>query len=213
MAARDPATDSARQAVLSLRDEVDRDLEKLEAAARSALDVRTRVARNPGKTAAAVGGAAFVAVGGPKRVLRRLRRAAFGPSADLPKSMLPEEIDKTLRRLGDDGTKVRGTIERDFAAYLEEKRKADKGIMGNPIVSGLVRPIGTRLAKSALERALRPDAQDYGAWLDQIRARVAGSPTEEAASGEGAATATPGGTPVAGASTPPRGSGKGSPSR
>jgi hypothetical protein len=34
----------------------------------------------------------------------------------MPKAMLPEEIERTLRSLGDDGDRVRGALERDFAA-------------------------------------------------------------------------------------------------
>ena len=34
--------------------------------------------------------------------------------------MLPDEVDKALRALGDDGTKVRGALERNFADYLEQ---------------------------------------------------------------------------------------------
>ena len=51
----------------------------------------------------------------------------FGPTAELPKQMLPKEIEKTLKKLGDDGDKVRGAIERDFAAYAKEAEK-DRGV-------------------------------------------------------------------------------------
>ena len=42
----------------------------------------------------------------------RPRTRSFGRPDPLPKSMLPEEVDKALRALGDDGTKVRGALER-----------------------------------------------------------------------------------------------------
>ena len=44
----------------------------------------------------------------------------FGTPEPLPKSMLPEEIEKALKELGDDGAKVRGTLEREFASYVEK---------------------------------------------------------------------------------------------
>ncbi len=54
------------------------------------------------------------------------RRSSVGPATRssgarirLPKSLLPDEVDKALRALGDDGTKVRGALERNFADYLE----------------------------------------------------------------------------------------------
>ena len=42
--------------------------------------------------------------------------------------MLPDEIDKTLRKLGDDGDKVRGALERDFADYVKKAEKDRKGV-------------------------------------------------------------------------------------
>jgi hypothetical protein len=53
--------------------------------------------------AGAAAGAAFLLLGGPGRALRGLRKAVFGPEADLPKSMLPPEVEKTLKKLGPDG--------------------------------------------------------------------------------------------------------------
>ena len=40
--------------------------------------------------------------------------------------MLPDEIEKTLRKLGTDGDAVRGALERDFAAYAKQASK-DRG--------------------------------------------------------------------------------------
>ena len=57
---------------------------------------------------------------GPQRVFGLGRRIVRGKSAPMPTSMLPDEIDKTLRKLGSDGDKVRGTLERDFAAYAKQ---------------------------------------------------------------------------------------------
>ncbi|MHB8959630.1 MAG: hypothetical protein ACYDAN_08390, partial [Candidatus Limnocylindrales bacterium] len=109
---------AARAGVLAARGRLDEELVRLEASARAAVDVKAKVKRNPVKAAGAAAGAGFVLVGGPKRVLRGARNAIFGKPDPLPKSMLPKEIDASLRKLGGDGDRVRGTIERDFARYL-----------------------------------------------------------------------------------------------
>ena len=45
----------------------------------------------------------------------------------------PTEIEKTLAKMGDDGEKVRGTLERDFAEYVKKAEKR-RGIGLMPIV-------------------------------------------------------------------------------
>jgi hypothetical protein len=99
---------------------------RLEAALRDAVDIKAKVRRNPGKAAAVAGGAAFLAVGGPRRVLRRARRAVFGAPDPLPPSLLPDQVERAVRALGDDGGKVRGALEREFAGYLASNRKRDR---------------------------------------------------------------------------------------
>ena len=116
-------TDAARDRVLAARGSLGEELEVLEASARAAVDIPAKIKRNPGKTAAVAGGAAFLVLGGPKRVYRAGRRAVTGEPDPLPPSMLPEEIDKALKALGDDGKKVRGVLERDFAAYAQQRAK------------------------------------------------------------------------------------------
>ena len=97
-------TDAARDRVLAARAALGEELETLEASARSAVDVPAKIRRSPGKAAAVAGGTAFVVLGGPQA---RLPRAASARSrarpTPLPESMLPEEIEKALRELGDDG--------------------------------------------------------------------------------------------------------------
>ena len=100
-------TDAARTEVLAARDEVlaarqglEGEVVRLEASARAAVDIPARLRREPAKVLGAAGGAAFLLLGGPKRLFRRARRAVLGPDADLPKSMLPDEVEKTLKKLG-----------------------------------------------------------------------------------------------------------------
>ena len=163
-------TDAARDRVLAARAALGDELEALEAAARAAVDIPAKVRRSPAKAAAIAGSAGFVVLGGPKRLFGAARRAVFGPTAELPKRMLPDEIEKTLKKLGDDGDKVRGAIERDFAAYAKEAEK-DRGIA--PLLSSTVaRPLLTRAGRAAAEWFFRADDQGFQARLAEVRDRA-----------------------------------------
>jgi hypothetical protein len=168
---------AARAEVLSARGRLGEELVRLEASARAAVDVKAKVKRNPVKAAGAAAGAGFVLVGGPKRVLRGARNAIFGKPAPLPKSMLPKEIDASLHKLGDDGEKVRGTIERDFARYLNEKAQERKQRDLVAIVGGLLltlgRPLAVKYGKQLAADMLRPDGPAFQEQLDKVRSKRA----------------------------------------
>ena len=164
-------TDAARDRVLEARASLGEELEVLEASARAAVDIPAKVKRNPGKTAAVAGGAAFLVLGGPKRVFRAGRRAITGEPDPLPKSMLPKEIDKALRALGDDGQKVRGALERDFAAYAKQRQK-DRSSLRTLIVLSVARPLLSGAAKSAAVRLFSADDEGFQTRLAQIRDRA-----------------------------------------
>lgn len=103
-------TDAARAEVVAARLGLRTEVDRLEASGRSAVDIPAKVRREPVKTAGLAAGAAFLVAGGPKRVLRGVRRAVLGPEPPLPKSMLPDEVEKTLRKMGSDGDRIRGTL-------------------------------------------------------------------------------------------------------
>ena len=173
-------TDAARADVLTARAALGDELDRLEAAARAAVDVKAKVRRHPVRTAGAAAGAGFLLLGGPRRLFRGARRAILGPAAVLPRSMLPKEIDKALRELGSDGNKVRGTLEREFAAYLEAKapERKDRDLAG--VVAGLLastgRPVAQRLGKRLAEDLLASDGEAFTTQLDKVRARRAARP-------------------------------------
>lgn len=118
-----PDVIAARAAVRASRLDMEAELERLEAAARAAVDIKAKVKRNPARVAGAAVGIGFLAVGGPKKVVRRARYAVFGRPDPLPEAMLPDEIEKALKALGPDGAKVRGALERDFADYVSRTEK------------------------------------------------------------------------------------------
>ena len=164
-------TDAARDRVLAARASLGEELETLEASARSAIDIPAKIKRSPAKAAAVVGGTAFLALGGPRRVFRAGKRAVTGEPEPLPPSMLPKEIDKSLRALGDDGKKVRGALERDFAAYAKQRAK-DRSGLRTLIVLSVARPLLAGAAKAAAGRLFSPDEADFQTRLTKIRERA-----------------------------------------
>ncbi|MDP9483258.1 MAG: hypothetical protein M3P84_08565 [Chloroflexota bacterium] len=190
-------TDAARAAAVASRGTLEGEVVRLEASARAAVDIPAKIRRAPAKTAGLAAGAIFVAAGGPKRVIRRLVRAVRGPEADLPKSMLPKEVDKTLRKLGSDGDKVRGTIEREFADYLEtnapERRSRDLGATASALAGSVLGPVTKRVGRQLAEELFSPKtsgASSFEAAAQRARTRFAGL-----AAGRDGNGATPDGTP------------------
>lgn len=177
-------TDAARAQVLAARGAVDDEVDRLEASARAAVDVKARIRRNPAKTAGLAAGAGFLLVRGPARVLRGARNAVFGKPDPLPKSMLPREIDKALRELGTDGERVRGTLEREFAGYLEahgpERKKRDLSGMTALLLASVGKPIVDRYGRQLAERLLNPDSTTLAEQLEKVKARRSASATGEA---------------------------------
>ena len=181
-------TDAARSEILAARAGLEEELVRLEAAGRAAVDIPARLKREPAKVLGAAGGAAFLLLGGPKRVLQGISRAVRGPGADVPKSMLPPEVEKTLKKLGPDGEKVRGTLEREFANYLEEKapqrKERDLGATAAVLLGGAFKPVITRLGKQLAERALDPDGPSFADGMRRARERM----QREATNGSGNVT-------------------------
>jgi len=164
-------TDAARDRVLAARASLGEELDTLEASVREAIDVPAKIRRSPAKFAAVAGGAAFVAVGGPRRVLRRGRRAVFGAPSPLPDSMLPKEIEKSLRALGEDGDKVRGALERDFAAYAKQAQR-DRSQTRTLLLLTVARPLLAGVTKAAVGRLFSGDDKSFQERLAQVRARA-----------------------------------------
>ncbi len=163
--------DAARDRVLEARASLGEELEALEASARAAIDVPAKIKRSPAKAAAIAGGAAFLVLGGPKRVFRAGKRAVTGEPDPLPRSMLPDEIEKALRGLGDDGKKVRGALERDFAAYAKQKAKDRSGVP-TLLLLAVARPLLAGATKAAASWLFRTDDEGFQTRLAQIRERA-----------------------------------------
>lgn len=186
-------TDAARAEVLASRAALLDEVQRLEASARAAVDVPGKVRRAPARTAGLAAGTAFVVLGGPQRLYRRARRAILGPRSELPKSLLPRDIEKTVRKLGDDGEKVRGTLEREFARYLEERskvrRESDAAALATTLASNVLKPISSRLGRQLAERLFEPDSPGFDEAMAKVRARYAAQ--ARSAAGEAAAAGEP----------------------
>lgn len=190
------ATDAARERVLAARAQLGDELALLEASARSAVDIPAKVKASPAKAAAVAGTAGFLVLGGPRRVFGGIKRAVRGPSAPMPKSMLPDEIEKTLKHLGSDGDAVRGALERDFAAYTKKAAKS-RSQLRTVLALSVARPLLFAGSKAAARWLFSSgEAEGFNERLAAVRERLeksAGQPSR----GDASAADAPGPKPAA----------------
>ena len=112
----------ARQEVESARRGIEKELDDFGTAARAAVDIPAKVRRSPVRTVGLAGGAAFLLLGGPKRLARAAEARFFPKRAERVPTVLPKDVEATINRL-EPGKReqVRGHLERDFAAYLRKE--------------------------------------------------------------------------------------------
>jgi hypothetical protein len=168
-------TDAALAQVVAARADLDAELDRLEAAGRAAVDIPAKVRKEPVKAAGVAAGAAFLALGGPKRLFRRVKTAIRGEEDPLPSELLPDEVNKVLRKLGSDGKKVQVTLDKEFANYLNDRSKERKkeGILAAVVALGTtaLRPVALRTGRQLVERMLNPDGPSFEEQMQRIRDR------------------------------------------
>jgi len=157
--------------VIAARADLETELIGLEASFRDAIDIPAKIKRSPAKAAAVVGGAGFLALKGPQRVFRVAKRTVTGAPKPLPDALLPDEIEKTLRKLGTDGDKVRGALERDFASYVGKKTKERRDAR-NLFIIGIARPFLMRGMKAGVDWLTGTDEASVGARIAEVRQRA-----------------------------------------
>jgi hypothetical protein len=165
-------TDAARAEVVAARRDLATEYDQLGRATRDAVDVPAKIRRAPARSAALAGGAAFLVLGGPRRVLGRLKRAVRGEPAPLPKSMLPDEVEKAVRSLGSDGNAVRGALERSFAEYLDKRGDfAQRGVKTatTEAVASTIRLAGRAAGVQLVRRMLAGESSELAGAVDQVR--------------------------------------------
>ena len=191
--------DAARDRVLAARAEFDTELTGLGASAREAVDIPAKVRRSPAKAAAIAGGIAFIVMRGPQRVWGAFRSKVFGRRRPMPDRMLPKEIEKTLDKLGKDGDKVRGTIERDFADYVKQRQR-DRRAIPTVLLLAAARPVISAAARRTAEYLTAPPSDQpatrmgeiwsqVGSRAGELRAEAAARAEEARGSAERAASA------------------------
>jgi hypothetical protein len=157
-------TEESRRQVIAAREELGDGLDDLTLAFKSAIDIPAKIRKNPLQTAALAGGAGFLAVGGPKKVIRaavhRIR-----PSTKRPhEGLLPKDIDKVVKRKGGPrADEIETALENDFADYLKRKGKvtetepnASKSLWKT--YDTIVGPLGALVAKQLVDRLAAADA-------------------------------------------------------
>lgn len=117
---------AARKGVEAARAGVETELDNLGSAARAAVDIPAKIRRNPVPTVGAATGAAFLLLGGPRRVARGVEKRLFPKRYVRPPKVLPRDVERSLDRLPEeDRDFVRAHLERDFAAYLRAEHAKD----------------------------------------------------------------------------------------
>ncbi len=93
----------------------------------------------------------------------------------MPTSMLPDEVDKALRKMGRDGEKVRGTLEREFAKYLEankeEREKRDLGAVTALLLAAIAKPVTAQAGKRLAQQLFSPENATFRDAVERIRER------------------------------------------
>ncbi len=160
----DPSIIEARKQVRAAQAAFQDDMDALSDAARSAVDIPAKVRKNPVKSAALAGGAGFLLLGGPKRVLGAVvSRVVPKRTRDPYDGLLPDEIERVLRDTGAaELPGVREALERDFADYLKRKGKAEdrRPKAADSLwrtYDAVVGPMGTVAARLLVERLFAAD--------------------------------------------------------
>lgn len=165
-----------RAEVVAARRALAEELDRTEAAVRAAVDIPARIRNDPLRTLGLAGGFAFLALRGPQRLVRRLWRTLRGPAAALPPSLLPDEIERAVRALGEDGARVRGALEREFARYLAERskvrRQEDLAATAATLLRNVAGPVSRRLGRRLAEALFEPDRSTVARWRERLGRRT-----------------------------------------
>lgn len=187
--------------------------QRLEAATRHALDLQARIRENPIQTAAIAGGLAFLLLGGPRRVIRKVRQTVRGSDAERAYAALPGSlralIDSAAPGRGDARDEARRQLALALHAWREDpknRRRAER------LASETLSPPGPgRALWSVVEIAGATAAgilarRAVSRWLtgDPLRDAPAAGVDEQAPTGKPAAPSGEKGGPAAhGKASPP----------
>jgi hypothetical protein len=147
---------AARKGVEAARAGVETELDELGSAARAAVDIPSKIKRNPVPTVGAATGAAFLLLGGPRRVAKGVEKRLFPKRYARPPKVLPKDVLAALDRLPEeDQDMVRAHLERDFTAYLKAEHAKDPPNARNSAwktYNLLLGTVGARAARELVKR-------------------------------------------------------------
>ena len=155
-------TAEARKQVAAAREALSDEVDELESAARSALDIPAKVRKHPVETVGLGAGIVLLAVGAPRRGIRWVERKLRGGKAEPPPRALPREIQRAIDDLGPDAAAVRARLDREFARFLQRERKEGR-IERDPrqtvlrVVEAFAIPVGAQMARRLTERLFAAD--------------------------------------------------------
>ncbi len=157
-----PEVARARKQIYAAHSRLEEDLDTLSGATHSALDIPAKVRRNPVKSVALAGGAGFLLLGGPRRIVRSATSRLFPKRRDPYDGLLPDEVERILRGSGAwEEPGVREALEADFAEYL--RKKGRQPVPPSATTSfwrtydALLGPLGTVGARLLVERLFAAD--------------------------------------------------------
>ena len=139
------------------------EMDGLTTSTKASLDIPAKIRRGPLKAAALAGGAGFLILGGPKKVLKGVGRALPRRKRDPYTGLLPDEVEKVLRDTGiASDPRVREALSHDFAEYLRRKGRTDHQPNARASLwrtyDVVVGPLGTVGARMLLERLMAADS-------------------------------------------------------
>ena len=114
----------------------------------------------PGQGGAIVGGVVFRCCAAAA-VVAGVPAACPASQRAIAEAAAPKGIEKAIDRMGDDGDKVRGTIERDFADYVKQRQRERRAIPTAILLLSAARPIIGAAARRAMEYLPAPPSAGY----------------------------------------------------
>ncbi len=155
-------TADARRQVGDARQAADNELDMLGASARASLDIPAKIKHNPVRTVGIASGAAFLLLGGPKRLVKAVGARVLPDRFQSRRSLLPTEIQHIVDKLEpEERDQVERHLERDFAAYLEHAHPREPYNARREFwktYDQIIGVVGARAGRQLAKRLFDPDS-------------------------------------------------------
>lgn len=116
-------TQEAHEKIAAARQQLSTELDGLGAAARASVDIPAKIRRNPVRTLGLIGGAGFLAIGGPKRALKAVEKRVRPAPKDKLRGILPKDVEKLVVKSGaSNADEVQARLEQDFYDWMAKRR-------------------------------------------------------------------------------------------